>query len=235
MLSILPLSSFAQATKKVKVKFQNPWYQEEYTVLKSNPKVRQGLYRKYVGMKQVTLVTEGYYTKGQKDSLWIERNLGAQGGARGHYRQDQKMGVWEYYAKGEIEQRYDYTQQKLLFQKPMEAAATILFKPLATTTAFETAPVYIGGYATLSAFVGQNVKFPFAALRNNESGTVRIVFTIASDGAVSNYRVVKSVTPGLDEEALRVVKLMPTTWIPAQAAGQPVAAECEVPVTYRIF
>lgn len=236
LLTILPLISFGQETKKVNRKYQNPWYREEYSVLKSDPKIKQGLYRKYEGGALEKLTEEGYYTNGQKDSLWTEysrweRNTAK---AKGHYRQGQKVGVWEYYAaKGELEQRYDHTRRELLFNKPSEPQK-ITFAPVAPTATFETSPVYVGGLSTVQDFVGSFVKYPPAALRERQSGTVRIAFTIARDGTVSNYRVAGSAAPSLDEESLRAVKLLPVTWIPAQAAGQPVAAECEVPVMYSI-
>ncbi|UOQ72688.1 energy transducer TonB [Hymenobacter cellulosilyticus] len=180
---------------------------------------------------------EGYYTSGQKDSLWTiysqwERNAVR---GKGRYRQDQKVGVWEYYAgKGELEQRYDHTRNQLLLDKPGEAASKLTFTPTGTGAAFETAPVYIGGASAILTFIGENVKYPPSALRNQLSGTVRIGFTIASDGTVSNYRVAHPVAASLDEESLRVIKLLPATWVPAQAAGQPVATECEVPVSFSI-
>ncbi|RSK46224.1 energy transducer TonB [Hymenobacter perfusus] len=235
LLTILPLVSFGQETKKVNLKFQNPWYREEYSVLKSDLKTKQGLYRKYVGGARENLVEEGYFTNGQKDSLWTEYSRWERNAlrAKGRYRQDQKAGIWEYYTyKLELEQRYDHTRHQLLFQKPREADSKLTFKPVGPAATFETEPVYIGGFTSMLTFIGENVKYPVAALRNQVSGTVRIAFTIAPDGTVSNYRIAHSVATSLDEESLRVVKFLPVTWIPAQASGKPVAAECEVPVSF---
>ncbi|WP_167856923.1 energy transducer TonB [Hymenobacter aquaticus] len=236
-MTLLPLVSFGQETKQVNVKSQNPWQREEYSVLKSDPKVKHGLYRGYVGGAREVLAMEGYYTNGQKDSLWTLYNRWSNKPelqARGRYQQGQKVGVWEYYAgKNELEQRYDHTRGQLLLHKADEKSK-ITFTPVGTSAALEREAVYIGGITTVMNFIGTNVRYPVDALRAQKSGTVRIAFTIAPDGSVSNYRVAKSAFASLDEESLRVIKLVPATWVPAQAAGQPVAVECEIPVVYTV-
>jgi protein TonB len=50
---------------------------------------------------------------------------------------------------------------------------------------------------------------------------VIVDFVIGLDGKVEEARVVKSVHPLLDQEAVRVIEAM-DRWIPAQQGGKPV-------------
>ncbi|MCB2376390.1 energy transducer TonB [Hymenobacter sp. BT635] len=237
LLTLLPLLGFGQQTRPVNRKLANGWNREEYSVLESDPTIKHGPYRMYQGGSSETLAVDGYYTNGQKDSLWTVYNRWSskpEVRSRGRYRQGQKVGVWEYFgAKQELEQRYDHTQRQLLQHKANEKAR-ITFKPVGTTAALDQEAVYIGGATAVMDFIGSTVKYPIDALRNQQSGTVRIAFIIAADGTVSDYRVAHPAAASMTEESLRVIKLLPATWVPAQAAGQPVASECEIGVVFMM-
>lgn len=61
------------------------------------------------------------------------------------------------------------------------------------------------------------------------SGDVFVSFVVDEAGRLLDAEVVKGIGYGLDEEALRLVRLMPW-WAPARANGKPVRA----PATLRI-
>jgi TonB family protein len=235
LLCVATLTSYAQETKKVTKHYSNPWYKEEFFVLKAAPTTRQGAYARYEGRGDLTV--KGYYSNGLKDSLWTEYHWGSTNiRNQGKYRNDQKVGVWEVYNfKGELTQQYDYTKRQLLFNKPAEAPEKITAKPLAPGITLDTKPVYIGGADAISQIIGRNTRYPTAALRSRVGGEVRVAFTVDANGTTSNHRVVKGIGAGCDEESLRVVRLLPDAWVPAQAGGQPVAAEVEIPVTYVVM
>ncbi|QKG52903.1 energy transducer TonB [Hymenobacter sp. BRD67] len=71
--------------------------------------------------------------------------------------------------------------------------------------------------------------YPEAARANNISGDVFVSFMVDEAGRLLDAEVVKGVGYGLDEEALRLVRLMPW-WTPGLVAGKPV----KVPATLRI-
>jgi outer membrane transport energization protein TonB (TC 2.C.1.1.1) len=50
---------------------------------------------------------------------------------------------------------------------------------------------------------------------------------------MSDVKVIRSVDPSLDREALRVVKAMPK-WTPAKLKGIPVRTKCTTPVVFRL-
>lgn len=68
---------------------------------------------------------------------------------------------------------------------------------------------------------------------NGEQGTAILEFTIEKDGSVTDVKVVKSVSPSIDAEAIRVVKLM-KDWMPAKKDGKTVRSRMKLPVAFRL-
>ena len=60
-----------------------------------------------------------------------------------------------------------------------------------------------------------------------------VQFVVGRDGSISGAKVVKSVDPSLDKEAIRVVKSMPK-WIPGKQNGQSVNVKYTLPVTFQL-
>lgn len=70
-------------------------------------------------------------------------------------------------------------------------------------------------------FLTTNIKYPVEAQKKGVSGRVIVQFVIMEDGTLDQAKVVRGVDPLLDEEALRVVKLMPK-WKPGMDRGEAV-------------
>lgn len=75
-------------------------------------------------------------------------------------------------------------------------------------------PQFKGGYLKLFAFIKKHLVYPQSMSKICIQGNVIISFIVKKDGSLSDFKVEKSVHPDLDNEALRVVMLMPK-WIPA--------------------
>ena len=58
-------------------------------------------------------------------------------------------------------------------------------------------------------------------------------FVVETDGSITDPQVVRGVHPLLDEEALRVAKLMPK-WEPGYQNGIPVRVKYNIPVTFKL-
>ena len=97
----------------------------------------------------------------------------------------------------------------------------------------EQMPSFPGGDAALMSFLSQNVHYPAVAEENGIQGRVVATFIVERDGSISDVRVVKSVDPSLDKEAVRVLKSMPK-WTPGRQNGSPVRTKYTVPVTFRL-
>ena len=85
----------------------------------------------------------------------------------------------------------------------------------------------------LEKWVYQYLRYPQEAVRNGIQGRVMVGFIINKDGKVSDAKVVKSVAPELDEEALRVVMASPK-WKPGKVKGEKVRVSMSIPVEFRL-
>lgn len=90
-------------------------------------------------------------------------------------------------------------------------------------------PAYPGGVEAYRTYLLQNVRYPEAAKTKNVSGDVFVSFVVDETGRILDAEVAKGIGAGCDEEALRLVRLMPW-WTPGRRAGKPV----RVPATLRI-
>jgi protein TonB len=82
----------------------------------------------------------------------------------------------------------------------------------------------------LLQYLKENVQWP-----DTEScvqGRVIVSFVVETDGSLSDIKVVKSLDPLFDKEALHVVKSMPK-WIPGTQNGQPVRIKYAIPVIFK--
>jgi TonB family protein len=91
---------------------------------------------------------------------------------------------------------------------------------------------YNNGMQGLYSFLGENIKYPVDERKLKVEGTVFVSFVVEKDGTVSDASVEKGVSPGLDNEALRVAKL--TRWTPGKAAGKIVRARMVLPIKYKL-
>ena len=96
----------------------------------------------------------------------------------------------------------------------------------------ETMPDFPGGQKELLSFLSRNIKYPTKAIESKIQGRVIVQFVVNKDGSISNAKVVRSVDPDLDKEALRVINSMPK-WKPGMQKGEPVSVKYTVPIVFR--
>lgn len=95
-------------------------------------------------------------------------------------------------------------------------------------------PEFPGGEGALLQFLAKSIKYPVEAQRLGKQGTVNISFVIEKDGMITNAKIVQSLYPSLDKEALRVINSMPK-WTPGKLKdGTVVRVQYAVPLTYRL-
>lgn len=97
----------------------------------------------------------------------------------------------------------------------------------------EQMPEFPGGIQELMSFLRKNIKYPASAMAKNVQGRVIVQFVVEKDGTPTEFKVIRSVNPDLDAEALRVMKEMPK-WKPGMQRGQVVRVKYTVPVTFRL-
>lgn len=100
--------------------------------------------------------------------------------------------------------------------------------------AFDKMPEFPGGNSALMEFIAQNIKYPQTIAQGEAavSGRVIVTFIIKKDGSISDPKVVRSVHPLLDKEALRIVGIMPK-WKPGTHKGEPVDIKYTIPIRFN--
>ena len=97
----------------------------------------------------------------------------------------------------------------------------------------EQMPEFPGGHKAILDFIGRHLRWPARAIRDYVEGRVYVKFVVDKTGQVQNPVVVKGLGAGCDEEALRVVKLLPR-FSPGREKDKPVAVYYNVPVKFEI-
>jgi TonB family protein len=94
-------------------------------------------------------------------------------------------------------------------------------------------PTFIGGDKELFRFLGENIIYPKKALKNKIEGRVVVEFIVKKDGSISNPKIIRSLYPECDLEALRVIKFMPN-WNPGLIKGEPTDIAYTLPISFNI-
>lgn len=97
----------------------------------------------------------------------------------------------------------------------------------------EEMPVYPGGMPAMMDFFNKNMKYPKEAFDAKQEGRVIAQFVVEKDGSITDAHIVKSVSPALDAEALRIVNAMPN-WTPGRQNGKPVRVKYTVPISFKL-
>ncbi|MGI4884426.1 MAG: TonB family protein [Janthinobacterium lividum] len=96
----------------------------------------------------------------------------------------------------------------------------------------EVMPAFTGGDAAYYAYLHQNAHYPEKALAQQLAGAVFVGFVIDEQGRICDAEVVKGCGHGFDEEALRLVRLMPW-WQPGRVAGKPVRVARTLRIAFK--
>ncbi len=94
-------------------------------------------------------------------------------------------------------------------------------------------PSYPGGEKARINFIAQNIKYPSVAKNKGIEGTVYLQFVVEKDGSLTNFKLLRGIGYGCDEEAIRVLKLMPK-WNPGKQRNKFVRCNFNIAITFRL-
>lgn len=97
----------------------------------------------------------------------------------------------------------------------------------------EQMPQFPGGEAALMKFLASHINYPPTAAEHDIQGKVVVQFVVKKDGSIGEVKVVRSVDPELDAEAVRVCRFLPN-FIPGRQNGVPVNVLYTIPVTFKL-
>ncbi len=183
---------------------------EEYFVLKSNKKIKHGEYKRFHPFKTKVVIIKG------------------------QYENNKRTGVWEYFDRlGNPNQRFDYTNNKVLYHQVYSTFTISRLVGGEPVKKLSSPPIYLNGEMALIEWMIKNVKYPVAAARTKTSGVFLVYFTVDKFGKPNNFHVKGPAGFGLDDEALRAVKSIPSDfWFPGMIDEEPVDVEIYIPVSF---
>ncbi|MDD2982482.1 MAG: TonB family protein [Crocinitomicaceae bacterium] len=98
---------------------------------------------------------------------------------------------------------------------------------------YESSAIFPGELEGLMKYLVKELRYPEAAINDDVEGRVMVRFTIDKFGYVSKPKILVSISPELDAEALRVVGNMPK-WKPGMRDGEYVDTFFELPVKFKL-
>ncbi len=122
--------------------------------------------------------------------------------------------------------KYDIKAIDVDVEEVVEAAPEIF-------TIVEESPEFPGGVQKLYEFIGNNIKYPQMARENGIQGKVFVKFVVWKDGSIRDVQVARGIGGGCDEEAVRVVKAMPS-WKPGKQRNQAVPVYFNLPISFNL-
>lgn len=158
-----------------------------------------------------------YHENGQlKSQLWFN-----QGKLDGE--------VTTYYATGQLKRKDQYKNDSLISGNCFTRAGkdTAWFP-------YQVNGQYEGGNQALMKFISSNIRYPKRAREMGFEGKVMIQFILDKNGIVNNERIISNTEWLLNEETLRVFRLVPSKWKPAMLDGEPVKSRFVLPIAFRL-
>jgi protein TonB len=97
----------------------------------------------------------------------------------------------------------------------------------------EKMPEPMNGMQGWTKFLQNTIRYPGAAISNGVSGRVIVSFIVEKDGQLTNFKIERGPGSGLNEEAIRVLKLA-KPWKPGMQNGRPVRVKLTLPIAFSL-
>lgn len=97
----------------------------------------------------------------------------------------------------------------------------------------EMMPQYEGGMEAMMKFIQKKIRYPRVPRELGIEGTVFVSFVVAGDGSVTDVRIIRSVHPDYDKEAMRVISMLPR-WRGGSHNGRPVSVRMVMPIKFNL-
>lgn len=94
-------------------------------------------------------------------------------------------------------------------------------------------PQYPGGLEALMNYITSEMEYPDDAFRNGLQGTCVVQFVVTKTGHVDQVKVLRSISPELDAEVVRVCSQI-GNFEPGQVEGKPVNVSLTLPVKFKL-
>lgn len=130
---------------------------------------------------------------------------------------------------GVSEQAYSQT---VLIKAGVDQRGETIFINAYEYNCVDEKPCFPGGDSKLLEFINNNRKYPADAYNRGIQGRVKCQFIVNPDGSISNVSLLRSVHTLLDNEAIRILNMMPN-WIPGRINGVAVPTRVVEVIKFR--
>ena len=121
---------------------------------------------------------------------------------------------------------------EIVFEEPV-AEVVVVEDENKIFTVVEQQPEFQGGYEAMMNFIKKNMRYPASARRMGVDGTVYVSFVVSKDGSISEVKTIRGISADCDQEAMRVVSMMPP-WRPGKQNGKPVFVRFVLPIKFKL-
>lgn len=90
-----------------------------------------------------------------------------------------------------------------------------------------------GGQKAFQKYLLREMQYPKQALANKVEGKVTVQFTVEVNGQLKDFRVIKGIGYGCDDEVIRLIKQGPA-WVPTTSNDKPVTEKVKVRLKFDL-
>ncbi len=184
--------------------------------------------------EEMIISTECSIKNGTRDGKYTSYFKNGNKKRKGIYSLGIETGKWKYYNKqGKVisKPKFGETGKEISIRGfyDEEIPSTIIGSYFSI---LDREPEFPGGEDKLNSFIANNVNYPDKYSIMGIGGQVLISFTINETGELINPKIDKSINEDLDQEAMKVIKLMPP-WTPGYKDGLPIKVLYQVPINFE--
>ncbi|MFA5298949.1 MAG: energy transducer TonB [Lutibacter sp.] len=228
LLLSIPFLINGQSVKKVKNELPDKSV-EIFYVSKSDDSTKQGSYEL---LKNGKLMTSGNYLNNEKDGKWLIYHINSAKSAEGNYEKGKRIGLWKFYNnKNELIQIYDFEKSILTNEGPLKNENDLgvgngKYKELLFT---DKPPTFENGNIGILNFTEKNFRYSELRKETKARGKIYVGAILLENGQLIDIKILRGIDEILDNEAIRVTKLMNGKWAPAEFEGEKVAKKIAIP------
>jgi TonB family protein len=186
--------------------------------------VKDGLTTEYLASGEKVLETT--YSRGLKSGVSKAFYPDGKVSFEGSYENDKPINIhYWYFTDGLVRRKEEFANGKMTKGE--------CYTKLGMDTTYFPAEQMAVFPGDLNKYLSHSIKYPRAAQEKEIEGKVFLKFVVEKDGSIKECKVIRSVDPLLDAEAVRLVMEMPR-WEPAKQEGKPVRIEYNLPVNFKL-
>lgn len=207
------------------IKFEHCYYYNNKRFIKEN------LTEIYYFKNDSTLIINNttWYYKQQSDTLFSVYHISDSARTEGQVTKlipFVKIGIFTFYYNNFPKYFINYDKNSCISGIKTVNKGNIVFVA-------EQMPEFPGGEQALRQFIAENIKYPEISQECDIQGTVYVRFVVTKQGIVTNITIIRGVDRLLDDEAIRVISILPN-FKPAMQNGKPVNCWYIVPIRIHL-